>query len=294
MSGAPDGWVELTSRGGAYRSLDIGGGYPLRVLTTAEPKGAPRGAVVLIHGMEEPWEVWESLVEPLSAEGRVYMLDLPWSGRQGYDWALDRVTCAEWLKRGLDAVPEPIVGLVAHSFGAMTALDYLDVAGTGDLRGVVLISPLHLPRGRPFDWALIDRYSDRFVPFLEAALQARSWPRRMDAEIAAAAASIVREKIGPAGCLEFLYLFAKSPRLRLERMRIPFLVLAGETDFFSTPDVCRALAGDLPRAELRVLPECGHFCMLEQAEQTAALLRDFMRHSLGHRNMAGQKAAGAS
>lgn len=284
MPGASDGWAELAHRGVTYHSLELScGSYPLRLLAPADPghSGRPAEAVVLVHGMEEPWEVWEGLVERLSRRSRVFLLDLPWSGRQGYDWTLDRASCTEWLRRGLEAVPGGASLLVAHSFGAMTALDYLDSFGTGALRGAALFSPLHLPRGKAFDWALIDHYSARFVPFLEAALKARSAVRRLDEEIAAAAASIVREKIGPAGCLEFLYLFAKSPRLRLDAMRIPFLVVGGAEDFFATPEVCGALASAMSDAELRVLPGCGHFCMLEQAEQTSTLLDDFVGRCLG-------------
>jgi pimeloyl-ACP methyl ester carboxylesterase len=276
MTAAAGGWTEITSRGAVYRCLELPGrSYPLRLLEPAR-SGPAAGAAVFVHGMEEPWDVWEGLLPRLNRRFRVFLLDLPWSGRHGYDWTLDRATAAEWLKRGLDAVPPGPAVLVAHSFGSMAALEHLDTCGAGDLRGLAVLSPFYLPRGKALSWPLIDHYTSKFVPFLEAALRVRDGMRHLDPDIVATAASIVREKIGPVGCLEFLYLFAKSTRWRLDALRLPSLVLGGGEDFFSTPEVCSDLAAAMPGAELKLLPSCGHFCMLEQAEQSSALLDDFL------------------
>jgi pimeloyl-ACP methyl ester carboxylesterase len=60
----------------------------------------------------------------------------------------------------------------------------------------------------------------------------------------------------------------------LQSVRCPTLVLCGREDAWSPPSAHAAMARLVPGAELEVVPECGHMCMLERpAEVTAALQR---------------------
>jgi pimeloyl-ACP methyl ester carboxylesterase len=60
----------------------------------------------------------------------------------------------------------------------------------------------------------------------------------------------------------------------LPRIGVPALVLAGEEDAITPPEVARAMADAIPGAELVLVKECGHLSALEQPEAvTAALSR---------------------
>jgi pimeloyl-ACP methyl ester carboxylesterase len=59
----------------------------------------------------------------------------------------------------------------------------------------------------------------------------------------------------------------------LGAIRNPVLVVQGEDDRVALPPFARRLANRLPRAELTVLPECGHFAMLELPERARVLVR---------------------
>lgn len=51
---------------------------------------------------------------------------------------------------------------------------------------------------------------------------------------------------------------------RLPRIAVPTLVIAGELDLGTPPAMARAIASQIPRAQLAVLPEASHLSVLEQ------------------------------
>jgi pimeloyl-ACP methyl ester carboxylesterase len=56
----------------------------------------------------------------------------------------------------------------------------------------------------------------------------------------------------------------------------PALVVCGEADELTPPEVARELAAMLPRARLQLLPHCGHMLTLEQPQAVAALLGEWL------------------
>ena len=56
------------------------------------------------------------------------------------------------------------------------------------------------------------------------------------------------------------------------------LVIAGEEDIMATPSQSRALADGIPGAELTMLPEWGHFCVVtEGAKDFADTMANFFK-----------------
>ncbi|RZA12947.1 MAG: alpha/beta fold hydrolase [Lysobacteraceae bacterium] len=55
-------------------------------------------------------------------------------------------------------------------------------------------------------------------------------------------------------------------RLHLPSVRCATLVMCGENDVLTPPECSREIAGLVPRAELILLPECGHMLTMEQPE----------------------------
>jgi proline iminopeptidase len=70
-----------------------------------------------------------------------------------------------------------------------------------------------------------------------------------------------------------------TPSLR--RVQVPVLVLHGDHDFIPV-DIAAAIAAAIPGAELRILPNCGHFAYLDQLDevrrQVTAFFADTGRH----------------
>ena len=67
-------------------------------------------------------------------------------------------------------------------------------------------------------------------------------------------------------------------REQLKDIRSPTLVIVGEEDIMATPAQSRVLAEGIPGAELLVLPELGHFCLVtEGSKQFAESVAGFLK-----------------
>ena len=62
---------------------------------------------------------------------------------------------------------------------------------------------------------------------------------------------------------------------RLGEIATPTLVIVGEEDVVTPPDLARELAEGIPNARLLVVPRSGHFTTVEAPHTTAGALRDF-------------------
>ena len=174
--------------------------------------------------------------------------------------------------------------LIAHSFGANALLAHLDARGCDGIEGLVLISPFYRRAWADFEWATLSYYVNEFHQILEEGIRVRSPRGGRNGEILTAMGERLRERIGPHGWMRFFELFTRTPGLDLDALRVPCLVLGGETDVASWPDDCRALAAALPDATGVILEGCGHFPMLERPEETAELVSRFLAR-LGSRNV---------
>ena len=61
-------------------------------------------------------------------------------------------------------------------------------------------------------------------------------------------------------------------RPQLGDIKCPALVLVGQQDLQTPPDIAREIAASIPRAELVILPDCGHLSTLERPDQVNAAL----------------------
>jgi len=66
----------------------------------------------------------------------------------------------------------------------------------------------------------------------------------------------------------------------LGRLRVPTLVIGGDSDLGAPPPMLRMYAARIPGAELKIVPEAGHSLYWEQPELFNRTLLDFFgRHS---------------
>jgi pimeloyl-ACP methyl ester carboxylesterase len=85
-----------------------------------------------------------------------------------------------------------------------------------------------------------------------------------------------------AANLQALYVYDQGqgmgdPKLRrrLRRVKIPALVVWGESDGVVDPDYGRAYAQSLPNARFELIPEAGHLPQIEQPERLLELVWEF-------------------
>jgi pimeloyl-ACP methyl ester carboxylesterase len=239
-----------------------------------EATGPPAATIAMIHGLGSSTAVWTRLAQSLPPAVRVRAYRLPWDTADGSGWATERDSRV-WLDQALALAPRPDVYL-AHSFGANVLLDRLVAAGTAGCRGLVLLSPFYRPAPQAFDWATISHYLNDFDDLVRAGITARRGEQPGGDDLLEAMVEKVRERIGPYGWLRFFDLFTRTPFLDLRALGVPCLVVGGARDTAAYPRDLASLAAALPDARLEILPGCGHFTMIDETAQVAALVSDLL------------------
>ncbi|MEV4970853.1 alpha/beta fold hydrolase [Streptomyces scopuliridis] len=254
---------------------------PRERLAVSRAPGAAGPVVALVHGLEGSGESWRPLVETFTG-CRAYALDLPWRAGNPYRWR-QHGTPADWLRRALDLVPEPVDVLLGHSFGSNAVLEHLATADSSHVpSAAVLLAPFYRPESLTVDWPLHDAALAGFrrviADGVRVGLGERA--RTMDPEVLSAMVATALERIGPVGFLSLFLQFVGTTDLPLADVSVPTLVLAGERDESLAGNRATALAAAMPAATVRRRAHYGHFCHAEQSSDVAAEIAAFLMNTL--------------
>jgi len=72
------------------------------------------------------------------------------------------------------------------------------------------------------------------------------------------------------------YFYNPKLRTRLYRVKVPTLILWGDSDGLLPPDFARAYQALIPGSELRVMEKCGHLPPIERPEEFAKVVGEFL------------------
>ncbi|MGE0740683.1 MAG: alpha/beta fold hydrolase [Hyphomonadaceae bacterium] len=238
--------------------------------------GAPR--ILLIHGASSNLrELWGPLAHEFSPLHRVIAYDRPGMGhstrpRRNAETLALQARCAA---RVLEASGEGPAIVVAHSLGGAVALR-LALDHPQLVSGLVLIAPACNPYpGKPAWWArasatplLGDAFCGLLIPWLGPILSLASvannfWPAPTPVNYAedAGLGLIFRPRAFRASardvCATNREFAAQQPRYG--DLLTPAIIITAEKDKIISPKRhARALAVDLPAAELVIAPDTGH------------------------------------
>lgn len=270
MPGEPKSATFLQVEGARVRYLDEGQGPP----------------VVLLHGFASSIENWLSVIPTLKTSNRVIALDLKgfgWTDRPAADYS--PAAQAELLRAVLDERQVEQVALVAHSWGSSVALAFALKYPARVSRLVLydawvydaqLPSMFHMARAQGvgeflFSAFYSERHEERLTlgfydpefvtqPFVEAVERAFERPGTKAAALATVRGMRFEEQ-----------------EHRYGEIRVPTLLLWGREDLVTPVSYGERLLRQLPNAQLKVYPRCGHFPMLEAVGQSNADLLAFLR-----------------
>lgn len=241
--------------------------------------GSGEPAVILLHGFAASTFSWREVMQPFSSLGRVIAYDRPGQGFTA------RPMEGEWQGANpysSDTQPELLIGLmdqlgvqeailVGNSAGgtaaALTALEYPD-----RVRALVLVDPAIYTSGPQYPGIvraiLHSPQADRLGPLFVRSIERRgmelltlAWhdTSRIPPEVFEG----YRKPLQVSDWDKGLWELTRSPREkevapRLNELSLPVLVITGDDDcIVPTADSIR-LAGELPQAQLAVMPACGH------------------------------------
>ncbi len=243
-------------------------------------------AVVMIHGFASGLHTWAKIIPELEGDHHVLALDLKgfgWSDRPEGDYSpaeQARIVLALMDARGIERA-----AIVGHSYGASVAL------------ALALEAPERVERIALYDAWVYDAQLPTFFYMSRAggvgeALFALYYDQRPEDRMALAfydptiieqdfvdhaIAQLERPGTKAAALAAVRAMRYEEPEARYGEIVQPVLLLWGEEDIVTPLHYAHRLYEQLPHAELRTYPECGHFPMIEAANPSTDALVAFLR-----------------
>ncbi len=227
---------------------------------------APR--VIFAHGWGRDHRDFIPAAEALGAQTKSVLVDFPGFGKtprpEGSWTTADYAThLAAFIRERADGK----VVLAGHSFGGRVGLR-LAVQNPELLAGLVLVASAGIPRQRPLHQRIMSRF--RRVPFRTLRWLARS-PERIDAlerRFGSADYVMSRER----GFRDiFLKVVNEDQSEALGRIKTPTVLLYGENDRETPPELGKRMASLIPDARFLALPEFDHNSILVRGHHIIAL-----------------------
>ncbi len=253
------------------------------------PEDGP--AVVLVHGYGSTLHAWDLLVPALTDRYRVIRLDLKGFGRSS-KYAGDYATTehAEVVLALLDHLGVERAHVVAHSMGSAVALA-MALQAPDRVDSMVLAGPWVYEEQVP--WGLHSARTAGMGELIFGLWYAENlqWrfsmsfhePERwVSEEVMERAQDELRLPGAKATALATIRdLELAELQGRYGEVDAPVLIVQGREDQVARQGYGECLAAQLPRAELELVPHCGHFPMLEVAASFDEWVRTWLDEGWG-------------
>ncbi|HPF34813.1 MAG TPA: alpha/beta hydrolase [Candidatus Krumholzibacteria bacterium] len=254
-------------------------------------------AMLLIHGLGSNAKGWDRNIDAWSRDHRVIAVDLPgygYSSKGPYEYSMSFY--ATVLSELLDKLGEPDAVWVGHSMGGQIAMTAA-LERPEKVRKLVLFSPAGFERfdegeGHWMTHALTPEFV-RDTSTRGVAVNLHHNFHKMPPE----AEFMIADRLQVRGASDFMdYCYAVSRNVsamidgpvwsRLGEIAQPTLILFGENDALIpnpylhggwTRDVAAIGEREIPRSELVMVPECGHFVQFERPEYVNERVAGFVR-----------------
>lgn len=253
--------------------------------------------ILLIHGLGSSAKGWLRNIPDLAADHRVIAVDLPGYGMSDkghYQYSLSFY--AQVLSELLTGLGVDRAVWMGHSMGGQIAL-VAALEHPGQVERLVLVSPAGFEEftDGEGDWmrkAVSPEFvKDTTIRGIAVNLKSNFYAVPPEADF------MITDRIRVRGARDFEdYCYAVAENVeamldgpvrdRLGEIAQPALVLFGENDRLipnaylhggRTRDIAEFGVGQMPRARLVMLPECGHFVQFEKPAETNAAVREFLQ-----------------
>ena len=237
-------------------------------------------AVVLLHGFPLSHFIWESQIEMLASTSHVIAPDLRGMGESTAPpgpYLMESI--ASDVAGLLDALDIKRAAIIGHSMGGYAALAFFRmfrerVTGLGLICSRVDADLPEVAKGR---LELADRLErEGMEPAVDAYVQRLLPPSASDALKAQVTGLIRAQKPqGAAAMLRGAALRTSSEDL-VDDLDVPVLLVCGERDTISPPEVNRHIAARIQNSELIVIKRSAHLPMLEAPNILSDALKGFL------------------
>lgn len=249
----------------------------LRVSYLEAGQGAP---LVLIHGVGMNADAWFPQMDVLSRHFRVIALDMPGhGGSSGFRHPATLKDYVQWLALFLQTQPESSFAVAGHSMGALItagiAIDYPQLVNhaivmsgvfrrNDSARNAVLTRARELASGHVRLDAPLDRWFSDDHHEQPLRQKVGTWLQQVNLD----------------GYARAYQAFASGDRFYSERwneMQCPVLVMTGELDANSNPDMTRQMAQAARLGQAVVVANAKHMLNLTDADRVNEEILSFLR-----------------
>jgi 3-oxoadipate enol-lactonase len=250
--------------------------------SAAGGRGAQKPPLVLVHGFPLDSRMWDAQVAALAQGRRVIAPDLPGFGQSRSDASFTLASLADSVHGLLSAVGAIPCVLAGLSMGGYVALAYAKKYPT-DLRGLILIdtkAEADTVEGRQGRDKMIElartqgakAVADQMMPKMLAKDAPDQRPQT------AKALRLMMEACPPTTIANALAAMRDRPDRsgELAAIKVPTLVLVGDSDAITPPAVAESMAQKIPGAQLVVIRGAGHMSPMEQPDQVNRAVRGFL------------------
>jgi pimeloyl-ACP methyl ester carboxylesterase len=231
--------------------------------------------LVLLHGMDTVGPR-APFLDRLGQHAEIIAPSLPGFGNSprpaDFDTMYDLVrVCLAFI----DELPHEKIDLVGLSFGGWLAAE-VAVASCLRLSKLVLVDPVGIKLGGPAERDILDIFNVNPATVRRAAWHdeknAPDYDAMTDEEL------IVHARNWESLCLYAWHPLLYNPQLKhwLGRIRVPTLVLWGDSDGIVSPDYGRAYSGLIPGSRFELIERAGHHPELEQPERFVERVMAFL------------------
>jgi pimeloyl-ACP methyl ester carboxylesterase len=241
-------------------------------------KGRP---VILLHGYQGSWGLWQATMEELGASFRTYAVDF-WgfgeSGARRSSYAVeDFVSLVDQFMLQLGIARAPLVG---HSMGGTVCLLFAARHRERVDKIAVISAPIvgaslrFFPRVFGYRWLGWITYRNlwlyrRFYRLLARKYSRHAgWADMMDRDVSHTTLEAFFASIGS--------LRRSDLRPILQQITAPVLAVYGARDNVVDPGQWKVLQHGLPQARTVLFPSSGHFPMLDEPARFLGHLRSFL------------------
>ena len=238
--------------------------------------------LVLLHGFPLDRRMWAEQMADSSLRGRMIVIDLPGFGQSQPPRPFTIPALARSIREllaQLDALPCVLAGL---SMGGYIALNFAREF-QGDLRGLILVdtrAEADTPQGKENRQKMIDLVRAKG----SAAVADQMQPKLLSPDTVAHRPYQVRalrqmmEAVPPQTIENALSAMRDRPDMTeaLGSIAVPTLIVVGDADAITPPDVAQSMQKKLPDAEMVVIQGAGHMSPLEQPAQVNRAIRNFL------------------
>lgn len=231
-----------------------------------------RKGIVFVHGSGGNHTLWGGQYRALQGEFNVASIDLPGHGLSGGAGERDVMRFVEWVKKAIGALGLKRPVLAGHSLGAAISLNFAIHEG-GLLSAIV---PVGGGVRMPVNPAILGKIHSDLPSVISMVVKfAISKPNR---DAVGPWLQEGLEKVNPDAFYGDLYACDRMDITNeIAKISIPALVVCGDDDKMTPPDLSRFIADTIPGARLALIEGAGHYVMREKPAEFNAVLSAFVR-----------------